>query len=157
MKRSITKTIIAAILLSICFLPVQAQKTTRVKIYLLDNFESANLSKNLEMASVERAVNADFPLRSAIEAQLDGATDEENSQFLYSPINGIKLIYVRVKNRTAYANFALTSTEVFSKIDALRFKNAVTKTALQFPFVKRIEICLEGADKSTSKPCRQIR
>lgn len=165
MKRLIIKITAAAILLATSILPLQAQsispvKTVKVKIYLLDNFESENLLGNLQMLSVERDVDANSPLRSAIEAQLAGATEEENSQLLYSPVSGINLLSVRVKNKTAYAHFTRTGAEAFDKIDALRFRNAVRKTALQFPSVRRIEICLDGdsnfgsGGKNTPKPCK---
>ena len=150
MKQLIIKIIAAAILLAINILPTQAQnapppgKTIRVKIYLLDVFESRNLLETLEMLSVEREVNAESPLRSAIEAQLIGATDEENSQLLYSPASGIELVSLRVKNKTAYASFVRTGAEAFDAIDARRFKKAVEQTARQFPPIRRVEICLDG-------------
>ena len=164
MKRQILIGLIALLFSANCLPNAQAQiggkKLVKVNVILLDNFESENLSENFSLFAVEREVSAASPLRSAIEAQLDGATDEENSQALYSPADGIKLISVRVKNKTAYASFKRTSIETFNKIDALRFKNAVTKTARQFPSVRRIEICLDGnlnfdrTSKGARKPCR---
>lgn len=125
---------------------VQNGKSVTVKIYLRDAFESENLLESLEMVAVEREVNAASPLRFALEAQLAGATDEEeNTLRLFSPVSGINLMSVRVKNKTAYAKFTRTETEAFSKIDALRFRKAIRLTALQFPSVKKVEICLDGA------------
>ncbi len=108
-----------------------------------------------------REVDAKSPLRSAIEAQLAGATAEENSRLLHSPVSGINLISVRVKNKTAYASFTRTDTTEFDKTDALRFRNSVRQTALQFPSVRRIEICLDGVsdfwrvgEKGKRKKCQ---
>lgn len=123
---------------------IRQEKLTTVKIYLLDHFEAANSLGNLSLQAVEREVSAKSPLRSAIEAQLAGATEEEISNLLYPPISGIDLISVKLKNKTVYARFTRTGTEDFGKFDALRFRNAVRRTALQFPSVRKIEICLDG-------------
>jgi hypothetical protein len=149
MKRLIIKITVLAILFAAGILSLRAQsappkKTIKVKIYLIDVFESKNLPETLEMLSVEREVDAESPLRSAIEAQLAGATEEENSQLLYSPASGINLISLRLQNKTAYARFTRTGNTTFDKTDAFRFRNSVGKTALQFPAVRRIEICLDG-------------
>lgn len=142
--------VFAAILITPYFSTAAGQsgsprKTIKVKIYLLDSFESENLLENMEMQTVEREVSAASPLRSALEAQLAGATeDEENTLRLYSPFGKINLTGLRVKNKIAYANFERAGTEEFGKIDALRFRKAIRLTALQFPNIKQIEICLDG-------------
>jgi hypothetical protein len=119
-------------------------KPVKVKIYVLDVFESPNLLETLDMIAVEREVSGKFPLRFALEAQMKGATDEEISQSLFSPFEKVNLISVRVKNKTAYATFTRTGVEEFSRIDALRFRKAIRQTALQFTSVRRIDICLDG-------------
>lgn len=152
MKRLIVQIIVAALFITPSFSPVSAQsvsprKTVKVKIYLLDSFESENLLENMKMLAVEREVSAASPLRSALEAQLSGATeDEENTLRLYSPVGKINLVGLRVKNKTAYAYFTHAGgDEEFDRLAALRFRKAIRLTALQFPNVKRIEICLDGA------------
>lgn len=123
---------------------VPQEKLITVKIYLLDTFESESLLQTLDLLSVERRVNAKSPLRSAIEAQLAGATDDENSLNLRTPIYGINLVSLKVKSKIAYASFTRTEKHKLGKHDALRFRNAVRQTALQFPTVRRIKICLDG-------------
>lgn len=133
--------------------------SVKVKIYLLDTFESPDLLTTLELLPVERRVGARFPLRSTLKALAAGATDEEESQNLRSPFAGIDLISVRVKNKTAFANFTRTEKTKLGKYEAMRFRNAVLYTALQFPSIKRIVICLNGAsdfwliDAITHAPC----
>ena len=148
MKKLITGFLAAAMLIAFVVLPLRAQnatgQTVKVKIYLLDYFEVSNMMENLNMLAVEREVNAKTPLLSALEAQMAGATEDDNTQLLYSPFSGINLISLRVKNKTAYAHFTLTDSEKFDKIDAMRFRNSVRRTVLQFPSVHRIEICLDG-------------
>lgn len=150
MKRLIVQIAFAALLTASGFTLAAAQtlspeKTVKVKIYLSDTFESENLLESLDMVEVEREVDAKSPLRSALEAQLAGATnEEENTLRLFSPVNGISLISVQVKNKIAYAKFTRTTDGTFSKTDALRFRKAVSLTARQFPSVKKIEICLDG-------------
>ena len=68
MKPLFVQITFAAILTASCFAFVSAQtmspeKTVKVKIYLRDAFESENLLESLEMAAVEREVNAASPLR----------------------------------------------------------------------------------------------
>jgi hypothetical protein len=138
---------------------VPQEKLTTVKIYLLDTFESESLLQTLDLLPVERQVDAKSPLRSAIEAQLAGATDDENSQNLRTPIYGINLVALKVKSKIAYAHFTRTEKQKLGKYDALRFRNAVRQTALQFPTIRRIEICLDGVadfwleNSKTHKPC----
>ena len=147
MKRIITLILLVAFALTangLAQIPPPGAKTVKVKIYLLDQFESANLLENLEMQAVEREVTSEFPLRSALEELLKGATEVETSQLLYSPVSGISLISARVKNKTAYASFTLNGSEKLDEINALRFRKAVSQTALQFPAIRRVEICLDG-------------
>jgi hypothetical protein len=146
MKKLISGILCVAILFAVSIIQTQAQeKTIKVKIYLLDVFESENLLETLAMQPVEREVSAKNPLRFALEELMKGATEEENSQLrLYSTASEISLISVRVKNKTAYANFTRKTAEGFDKIAALRFRKAVRQTALQFKNIRRIEICLDG-------------
>lgn len=160
MKQTIVSITAAALFLAANFALAQAQKTAppektvRVKIYLLDAFESENLLENTAMQPLERTVGATAPLRFALEELLKGATDEENSQLFYSPIEGINLISARLKNKTAYVSFTRTATDEFDRLEARRLRLAVTKTARQFPSVKKVVICLDGVsnfDRGSAK------
>ncbi len=130
---------------------VRQEKLTTVKIYLLDTFDQETPIKNVSLMAVERKVKNTSPLRSTLEALLEGATDEEMSQNLRSPTFGIELVSVgRVKN-TVFAKFKNTETTPLDKISALIFKQSVKRTVRQFSGVKKVEICLDGVLNFSSK------
>jgi hypothetical protein len=82
---------------------------------------------------------------------LEGATDEEMSQNLRSPIFGIELVSVRQVKNTVFAKFKSTDTKPLDKISALVFRQSVEKTARQFSGVKNVKICLDGVSQSSRK------
>lgn len=118
-----------------------SNKTIEVKIHLLDVAQGAEP----ELLAVTRTVGAASPLRSALEAQVKGATEEEFSQALRSPFENIRLDFAEIKNKTARLYFSQIEKEAISESEALFFRTAVAKTALQFPAVKKVEICLAAA------------
>ena len=148
--------IIVVLLLLLIAIAARAQtgrqeKLTTVKIYLLDTFEQETPLKKVNLMAVERQVKAASPLRGALEALLEGATDDETSQNLRSPIFGVELVSVgRVKN-TVFAKFRNTEIKPLDKFSALVFKQSVEKTARQFSGVKKVEICWDGVLKSSRK------
>jgi hypothetical protein len=146
MKKLILQILIVAIVSTAGFIPVGAQKTTlEAKIYLLKTgADSANYPSGL--FAVKRQVDRQSPLRSALEILTDGPTDdEETQQNLASSTFGIKLVSVRIKNKTAYANFTMPEEARFPGDGApFIFADAVKKTALQFGGVKRVIVCLDG-------------
>jgi hypothetical protein len=130
---------------------IEQEKLTTVKIYLLDTFEQELPLKLINLTAVERKVKTASVLRSTLEVLLIGATDEETSQNLRSPIVGIELVSVRQVKNTVFANFRNTGTNALDNISALIFKQSVEKTARQFYAVKKVEICLDGVLNFWSK------
>jgi hypothetical protein len=142
--------IIIVLLLLLFAVGVRAQsrrqeKLTTVKIYLLKtgaNYESKYPSG---LFMVKRKFGGKSPLRSALEILTGGATDEEAKQNVASSTFGIKLVSVRIKNKTAYTRFTMSGGAAFPGENApFIFKEAVEKTALQFRAVKRVVVCLDG-------------
>jgi hypothetical protein len=146
MKKQTIKILIIAIVLTAGFLPVAAQKKMQeVKIYLLKtgaNYESKYPSG---LYMVRRKVDAKSPLRSALEILTEGATADEAKQNIASSTFGIKLVSVKIKNKTAYTRFTMSDGAAFPGENApFIFKEAVEKTALQFRNVKKVVVCLDG-------------
>jgi hypothetical protein len=128
------------------FVCVAAQdKTQEANIYLLKTGEE-NAKYPLGLVAVKRQVDRRSPLRSALEILTDGATVEEaEKQNLASSTWGIKLVSVRIKNRTAYTYFTMPEEARFSGDGApFIFEEAVKKTVMQFRGVKRVVVCLNG-------------
>ena len=94
---------------------------------------------------VKRTVNAKSPLRSALEILTVGPTAAEEKNNLTSSTFGIKLVSVRIKNKTAYTSFTMSDGAAFPGENApFIFIEAVEKTALQFKGVKKVVVCLDG-------------
>jgi hypothetical protein len=146
MKKVILQILFVAIVSMAGFIPVGAQKMPlEAKIYLLKTgADNANYSSGL--FAVKRQVDRRAPLRSALEILTNGpTTDEEARQNLASSTFGIKLVSVRIKNKTAYANFTMPEEARFPGDSApFIFTDAVKKTALQVAGVKRVVVCLDG-------------
>jgi hypothetical protein len=138
------------ILLTACVSTVIAQqprgtKQTEVKIYLMRESEEYDERNPHNLVAVKRKVKAESPLRSALIALTGSVTRAEEKAKLFSPMFGIKLISVRLKNETAYAYFTMPAGATFSGDGSpFVFKDAVEKTALQFSNVKKVVVCLDG-------------
>lgn len=119
-----------------------------VKIYaaveLTDEskYDSNNPSN---MQPVKRRVDARSPLRNTLIALTRGLTPAEERQGFVSVMFGIKFLSVRLENGTAYAYFTMPEGAMFSgDLSPVIFRDAVERTALQFPNVKKVEVCLDG-------------
>jgi len=140
---------------------IAQEKTREANIYLLKTGET-NADYPFGLVAVKRQVERRSPLRSALEILTNGATaEEEEKQNLASSTWGIKLVSVRIKNRTAYTYFTMPDEARFSGDGApFIFGEAVRKTAMQFPNVKRVVVCLDGIldfgseDDAPPKRCR---
>jgi spore germination protein GerM len=165
MERLIIKILAVAILLTASILPTQAQssspkKTVEVKIYLLKT-GADNAKYPSGLFAVKRNIDRKSPLRSALETLTEGATAEEAEQNLASSTFGIKLVSVRIKNKTAYTRFTMPEEARFPGDNApFIFQEAVEKTALQFRGVKKVVVCLDGEldfgsedEDAKPKPC----
>jgi hypothetical protein len=138
------------ILLAACVTPVAAQQSrrtnqTEVKIYLSRESEEYDERNPHNLVAVMRKINAESPVRSALIALTGKVTRAEEKAKLFSPMFGIKLLSFKLKNGTAYTYFTMPAGEHFSGDNSpFVFKDAVERTALQFPAVKKVVICLDG-------------
>lgn len=154
MRRLIFHFLICAVIGVLAASTVQAQrsksgKLTEVKIYLAKTGEQSEEDydeKNPHnLVAVRRMVDGRFPLRGALIALTGKITGNEERQNLFSPVWGIKFVSVRLKNGTAFTYFTMPEGAAFSgDTSPFIFRDAVEKTAIQFPFVKRVVVCLDG-------------
>lgn len=122
-------------------------KTREVNIYLYRSVE-AEPTNILELVEVKRHVDAHAPLKEAIQALVEGATNEEEKNGMLSFIYGVELKSVQIKNQTARVDFEFdkrTNSWLDPTMEAL-FNRAVEKTATQFPEVKRVLVCVDGIE-----------
>ena len=125
------------------------QNLIEVKIYVVKevgdadaNYDEKNPSN---LVAVKRMVAAESPLRGALLALTGGLTKNEEKQKLFAPTFGIKLVSVRLENETAHAFFTMPDGATFSGDGSpFIFKDAVERTALQFPSIKKVVVCLDG-------------
>jgi hypothetical protein len=151
MEMRIIQILSVAILITLGFASVQTQKRTapkklrEVKIYLVKATEEYDPKNPANLFPVKRQVNAASPLRGALEALMRGETESEEKRGLYAATFGIQFVSVRVKNGTALARFTMPETASFAGTNSpIYFIESVEKTALQFPQVKKVVVCLDG-------------
>jgi ABC-type oligopeptide transport system substrate-binding subunit len=138
------------ILLTTSLSPAAAQRVrsinqTEVKIYLVRESDEYDERNPHNLVAVKRRANAEFPLRSALIALTGKVTRAEEQAKLFSPMFGIKLLSVRLKNGTAYTYFTMPEGDHFSGDGSpFIFEDAVKRTAMQFPMVKKVVVCLDG-------------
>ncbi|MEN6371152.1 MAG: GerMN domain-containing protein [Armatimonadota bacterium] len=98
------------------------------------------------LVPVERSVPADAdPHRAALEALLATNT-EEAAPAKYLIPQGTKLIGVKIKKRTAYADFSKEIRDNFTggSMNEALLVNAIVHTLAQFDDVKKVQIMVEG-------------
>lgn len=138
----------AALTISVSFAQAQAAKkknSTEVVIYLAKETDEYDERNPHGLVAVKRTVNAQSPLRNALLALTGKITRREEKQKLFSAMFGIKLLSVRLEKGTAYAYFFMPEGEHFSgDLSPFVFKDAVERTAQQFPAVKKVVVCLDG-------------
>ncbi|HEX6626276.1 MAG TPA: GerMN domain-containing protein [Pyrinomonadaceae bacterium] len=116
-----------------------------VKIYLVNSEAEYDAKNPFGLQAVARKVDARRPLRAALAALVAGPTAAEEERGLGSSTYGIRFISVKLKRGVAHAHFALPNDRGFpGDLAPAIFKQAVTKTATQFPNVRRTVICLDG-------------
>ena len=116
-----------------------------VKIYLVNSEAEYDAKNPLGLQAVGRRVDARSPLRAALAALVAGPTAAEEARGIRSSTYGIRFISVKLKRGVAHAHFALPNDRGFpGDLAPAIFKEAVTKTATQFPNVRRAVVCLDG-------------
>jgi hypothetical protein len=151
MKTRIVQILIITILLTFGFTSAPAQKRVapkklrEVKIYLVKATEEYDPKNPANLFPVKRKVDAASPLRSALEALMRGETKQEEKRGLYAATFGIQFVSVKLENGMALARFTMPETASFSGTNSpIYFIESVEKTALQFPLVKKVVVCLDG-------------
>jgi hypothetical protein len=131
-----------------------------VKIYIVKATKEYDPENPANLFPVERRVNAALPLHGALEALMSGETESEEKRGLYAATFGIQFVSVRVTNETALARFTMPETASFTGTNSpIYFIKSVEKTALHFPKVKKVVVCLDGMidfwreDETTPKKC----
>lgn len=142
--------LIAAIVLAIGISSALAQRPKRkelieIKIFLAKETEEYDERNPHGLIAVKRIIDARSPLRNALIALTGDVTEAEKKRKLFSAMFGIKLLSVRVKNQTAYAYFTMPEGATFSGDGSpFVFEDAVKRTAMQFPPIKKVVVCLDG-------------
>lgn len=154
MFRFTFKLLVFAIMIFSSFAFVQAQskqkgKQLEVNIFFMkvgEGFGSEASEENpFGLIAVKRKVNAESPLQDALIALTKEPTKKEKARNLHSAVWGINFVSVKVEDGTAHALFSMPLEANFSGDNAPDiFKSAVEQTALQFPSVKKVEVCLDG-------------
>jgi hypothetical protein len=130
---------------------VERMRQIDVKIYLqqIGGIPPSGPSDTL-LRPLERMVPNDFKLDYALDALFDeNLSDEEVDAGFVSSTFGLKLEGVSLKNGTATVRFSQPPDKDYEMFTAIIFVDAITKTAKQFRFVKRVTICAVG--KTTVK------
>ncbi len=152
MKRVFNQFIVAALALTGAATAVSAQienaaaKQIDVKIYLQRTLIDPSGATSDEIAPVTRRVDAAAPLRAALEKLFAPAiTAEEDRLNYYSSTFGMKFEGVTLKNGTALVRFSQPPDETnYGSAGPGIFADAIERTALQFPTVRRVRICAIG-------------
>ena len=121
-------------------------QSREVKVYFLkDPYDNSDPKNPGGLGAVTRKVSAKSPLRGALLALTGGPTAAEEKRGYASSTWGIKLLSVKIKNGTAYTYFTMPEGAMFSGDNSpFIFEDAVEKTALQFPNVRKVVVCLDG-------------
>ena len=136
--------------LLVCLQPAAAQSSSQrlkeVKIFLAKQpYDNSDSNNPHGFATVTRRVNAKSPLRAALVALTKGPTEAEKKQGYESPTFGIQLLSVTLKRGVAYTYFTMPEGATFSGDGSpFIFEDAVRRTALQFPTVRKVVVCLDG-------------
>lgn len=130
-------------------LTINAQKASslkEVKIYLIKMpYDNSDAGNPYGLKAVTRKVNAKSPLRETLLELTKGPTEAEKGEGFESPTYGIQLLSAKIKGGVAYTYFTMPEGARFSGDGSpFIFQNAVEKTALQFPQVRKVVVCLDG-------------
>ena len=153
MKKLIAQFLIIATLIVLGgVLAAQAQKKTavtkklrEVNIYLVKEDAEYDPNNLANLFPVRHRVDARAPLAATLRTLMRGETAHEQKRRLFAPTFGIQFVSVALKDGAALARFTMPEGAAFSGTNSpLYFIAAVEKTALQFPEVKKVTVCLDG-------------
>jgi len=124
----------------------QTQRRKQVKVYFYHE-----PGEHIDLAPVERYVNAASPERAALEALLRGPTPEEKRRGFDSLASAdeFSIGLLKITDGTARVNFVSIRTWAGWPGDnaPIRFKSAVELTLKQFSKVRRVIVSLNGDPK----------
>lgn len=127
----------------------------RVKIYLWRANDIVP-NRNFVLSPVYRYVNPKVPLRPTLEALFGEVKKYEADYGFSSSTFGLKFEGVTIKKGTAVIKISQSPNDRnYGTLGAFIFVDAVKKTAMQFPTVKKVEICRIGEtfiDAELAKP-----
>ncbi len=146
LKKNICRILIIMLLTGLTLTGGNAQTTglKKVKVYF---WEFNKQTEGDEFAAFTRKVDAKSPLRPTIEAFLAGPTAEEEAKgFAGLAYGDLKLASAKLRNGTARIDFTREIRADYNPgdLETLRFEEAVTRTAKQFPTVKKVVVCVNG-------------
>ncbi len=122
--------------------------TASVTIYFARSKE-----QDIEFVAVKRTVSESANLvRVALSSLLEGPTEAERTQGLYSPIPaGVRLLDLRFESGVAYPNFS-KEIEVGGSVRVMAISQVIRRTLLEFPDIKKVVIVVEGQTEGVLQP-----
>jgi spore germination protein GerM len=147
MKNNVCQILILTLFAGLTFVGANAQKTSNLRKVQVYFWEVNKQTSGDELTAFTREVDAKSPLRPTIEAFVAGPTAEEEAKgFAGLAYGNLKLDSVKIKNGTARIDFSREIRADYNPgdLETLRFEEAVTRTAKQFPTVKKVVVCVNG-------------
>ena len=138
------------VVLSMTLLPacVQAQtKLKEVNVYFM--FIGTDGSRS-DLLPLKRKVSAAAPLVPAIQALLsDPSAEEQKKGYVSASYGAMKLVSAKINKGTARIDLSREIKPDYNPGDlqTLAFESAVTKTAKQFPGVRKVVVCVNGMNE----------
>lgn len=127
-----------------------AQKSTDLKEVDVYFYFLGTEGLESEILPLKRKVSSKAPLFPAIEEMLKEPTEaEQKLGYVSASYGDLKLVSVKIKRGAARVDFKRTITDDYNPGDlqTLAFESAVIKTAMQFPAVKKVVVCVNGINE----------
>lgn len=151
--------IIVFMIMMLAFVPfaIAQEKQIEVRIYLQKDTELPDNLIRSDWVYVKRKVDAKTPLKGALERFFNPQlTADEEKQKIYETHYGMKFEGVTLRNGTATVRFSETGESNYGTASGGLFAEGITKTAKQFPSVKRVKICVVGETNLDGEYDRRI-
>lgn len=128
--------------------PAARSKTRAVDVYLLEHPENDRM-KPPQVVRAKRRVDARTPLAGAIKEMLAMMTENKDTTDLNNYLFRLQFVSASIKKETARLDFKYEQDTEFDWLWEMHpfFPEIVEKTALQFPNVKRILLCINGYEQ----------